>query len=86
MAGDKDKPRDLGCLGTYLLLVLALIVIDLFGVCLGIAAPAGYGPPLFSVGLLGLGLGVALGSYFSAKTKPPTAWSPYYGLILDSPG
>ena len=65
--------------------MLALAVLDLFSLCVAIAGPAGYGP-LLTFGVLGLGCGAALGVYFSAKTKPPTAWSPYYGFIYGLAG
>ncbi len=81
MADGKGKQRNPVSLGVYFLFVLGLIVIDSFGVCFGTAEPAGYGPFVIALSLLGFGSGAALGAYFSAGTKPPTAWSPYYSLI-----
>lgn len=77
--GSDDK-GDSGCLACFLFGAV-LVVLDAFGISLALAAPAGYGPLVMALGVVGFAGGVALGIYLSAKVVPPTAWSSYYWLI-----
>ena len=76
---NKDKPSNSGCL----VLLLAIPLLDAFGVCMSSAGR--YSPLVLTLGLAGFACGAALGAYLSAKTKPPTWWSSchwaIYGLV-----
>lgn len=77
MSDDDPKPNNLGCVALF---VPTIVVLDCFGVAMSSSGP--YTPVVFLLGLIGFGGGAALGGYCSAKTRPPTRWSPDYWLIF----
>ena len=79
MPDPKRKRRNSGCL----VLLLAIPLLDTFGMLMSLAGP--YWPVVLTLGLGGFACGAALGAYLSAKTQPPTWWSSchwaIYGLV-----
>jgi hypothetical protein len=80
MSDDKGKARFIGQ-PLAIIFILAIILLDSFGMCLGIAGPTGYGPLMLILALIGFVCGVALGIYYSKKITSPTICSPYYWLL-----
>ncbi len=70
MAGEKDQ-RSAGCLVLFL---LALPVVDSFGVLLSIAPPP-YRPVIVVLFLVGFACGAVLGAYVSVNIKRRPWWS-----------
>ena len=74
------KRRSSGCL---ILFLLALPLLDMFGMLISMAGPDG--PVLLRIGLAGFTVGAALGVYVSVKIKHQPWWAAcrwaIYGLI-----
>jgi hypothetical protein len=76
----EDKRSNTGCLVLFL---LALPLLDSFGMVMSLAGP--YSPVVFMIGLGGFACGAALGAYVSVKIKQRRWWSScrwaIYGLL-----
>jgi hypothetical protein len=76
----KDKQSNTGCLVLFL---LALPLVDTFGMLMSLAGP--YCPVVFIIGLGGFACGAALGAYVSVKIMQRRWWSScrwaIYGLL-----
>ncbi len=76
----KDRRSNMGCLVLFL---LALPLLDTFGLVMSLAGP--YGPVVLMFGLVGFACGAALGAYESVKIMQQPWWSScrwaIYGII-----
>jgi hypothetical protein len=80
MADENEKRHSSGC---AILFLLALPLLDTFGMLMSYAGP--YCPVVLIVGLVGFVCGAAVGAYVSVKVKHSPWWSScrwaIYGLL-----